>query len=142
MPAGIRIIHRVVRGKRQAMHYTKPPGRRPVIWELRFFAKVDRTSDCWLWTGACDFGGYGVFTPNIAGYGMVKAHRWLYECMVGPVPQGKELDHLCRVRKCVNPWHLEPVTKKENSRRSIPFRPHLNVRNADGTWRKEVSVPR
>jgi hypothetical protein len=45
------------------------------------------------------------------------AHRWSYEYHVGPIPDGLQLDHLCRVRRCVNPWHLEPVTNRVNSQR-------------------------
>jgi hypothetical protein len=48
---------------------------------------------------------------------MVLAHRWAYEHFIGPIPAGLEIDHLCRVRHCVNPAHLEPVTKSENRRR-------------------------
>lgn len=70
---------------------------------------------CWLWNGSRDAGGYP--TATIAarrGF----AHRLVYELLVGVIPAGLELDHLCRVRHCVNPDHLEPVTKAENIRRS------------------------
>lgn len=60
---------------------------------------------------------------------MVAAHRLAYEELRGPIPSGLELDHKCRVRGCVNPWHLEPVTTAENIRRGIG-RPAENARKA------------
>lgn len=80
----------------------------------RFWAKVDRTADCWLWTASCQPSGYGQF--RVPG-GTLLAHRVAYELAVGPIPAGLHLDHLCRVRRCVNPAHLEPVTNQENARR-------------------------
>jgi hypothetical protein len=75
---------------------------------------VTRTDDCWLWTGARTHAGYGLLTINYANH---YAHRWSYELHVGPIPPGLDLDHLCRVRHCVNPEHLEPVTRKTNLNR-------------------------
>ncbi len=82
----------------------------------RFWPKVNKTSTCWLWTGSISSGGYGGF--GIRGTAK-KAHRVSYELIVGPIPEGLELDHLCRVRHCVNPNHLEPVTRQENVRRGV-----------------------
>jgi hypothetical protein len=79
----------------------------------RFFEKVD-AGDCWLWTGTLAGGGYGWF---LADGKSTPAHRWAYEYLVGPIPDGLDIDHLCRVRRCVNPDHLEPVTRIENVRR-------------------------
>lgn len=84
--------------------------------EARFWSKVDKTSGCWLWTGAVTGSGYG---SGSAGGKAVLAHRWAYELMVGPIPEGLEIDHLCRVTLCVNPAHLEPVTHDENVRRAM-----------------------
>jgi len=85
--------------------------------ELRFWPKVNKSpglgpnGDCWEWQGACVGGGYGRFrTYRRAVY----AHCFAYELLVGAIPEGLQLDHLCRVRRCVNPAHLEPVTPKEN----------------------------
>lgn len=81
----------------------------------KFMAKVDKTDDCWNWT-AGTWKGYGSFRVS-EGKRRV-AHRWLYEQLVGKIPDGLELDHLCRNRGCVNPEHLEPVTRSENLMRS------------------------
>ena len=92
--------------------------------EERFWSKVAITDWCWLWTGALDSHGYGnFFGPNGHNVG---AHRYAYEHQNGPVPDGLELDHLCRIRACCNPAHLEPVTSAENKQRSplFPLRPN------------------
>lgn len=73
--------------------------------------------DCWLWTGTIDDGGYGMIAGE-GGRNYLRAHRVMYEILVGPIPKGMQLDHLCRVRNCVNPAHLEPVTPRENTLRS------------------------
>jgi HNH endonuclease len=79
----------------------------------RFFNKVQKTDSCWLWTGSIEANGYGRFrAPN-----KVSAHRFSYETFVGHISSGLVIDHLCRVRNCVNPEHLEAVTHLENVRR-------------------------
>lgn len=82
----------------------------------RFWEKVDKSGECWLWTAAKSVGGYGQFWPasRVRRY----AHCYAYELLVGPIPEGLQIDHLCRVRLCVNPDHLEAVTQQENNRRS------------------------
>lgn len=87
--------------------------------EARFWAKVEVTPECWLWLAATQ-NGYGVFTLSDPPGKQVKAHRWSYEHLVGDIEF--TLDHLCRVRNCVNPSHLEDVTMGENNARSIGFR--------------------
>lgn len=82
--------------------------------EQRFWAKVSKRSntECWLWTGSHKGTGYGYIRD--VGRKTVPAHRISYLINVGPIPDGLHIDHLCRVRHCVNPTHLEPVTCKEN----------------------------
>ena len=82
--------------------------------EDRFWNKVQFTTDCWLWQSAKSPGGYGLIKH---GDNMVGAHRVSYRIYKGEIPNGLQLDHLCRVRHCVNPAHLEAVTQKENIRR-------------------------
>ena len=85
----------------------------------RFWAKVDKGIFCWEWLGSKS-NGYGRFWFEGR---LVQAHRWAYETVAGPIPEGLELDHLCRVRHCVNPSHLEPVTHYQNIIRGFPGMP-------------------
>lgn len=83
----------------------------------RFWAKVDKRAPegCWLWA-ASTANGYGQFVINKRHF---CAHRVAYMLLVGPIPDGLQLDHLCRIPLCVNPSHLEPVTQKENTLRGL-----------------------
>lgn len=93
----------------------------------RIMAKIDKTAPggCWLWT-AVRRNGYGIVRLNGAN---VNAHRAVYRLLRGPIPDGMQLDHLCRVRACVNPDHLEPVTQRENIMRGVGY----SARNARKT---------
>lgn len=88
----------------------------PVQLPARFWAKVEKTDGCWLWTGS---------TVPPSGYGKTYyereywlAHRLSYAASRGPIPEGLEVDHLCKVRLCVRPDHLEAVTARENTKRA------------------------
>lgn len=88
----------------------------PQILEEKFIPEPN--SGCWLWT-ASTVDGYG----RIGWKGKMQyAHRLTYELLIGPIPQGLQLDHLCRTRRCINPLHLEPVTPSENIKRGYDAR--------------------
>jgi hypothetical protein len=99
-------------------------GRPPTPEAERFWRHVVKTDTCWLWTGSADRHGYGRFTLN--DHRNIKqrtklAHRYAYEELIGPIPEGLVLDHVkargCANPSCVNPAHLEPVTQRENTLR-------------------------
>lgn len=86
----------------------------------RFWSKVDKTGEYWVWMAGRDRLGYGRFgnSDRLApAASSVLAHRIAYEWLVGSIPEGLTLDHLCRNTSCVNPAHLEPVTNLENLQR-------------------------
>ena len=84
----------------------------------RFWMKVQKSPGCWNWTAATSVDGYGVFGEHMGGK-QHKAHRYAYEQLIGPIPEGKLLDHKCHNRDCVNPDHLRPVTIKQNNENRI-----------------------
>jgi hypothetical protein len=91
-------------------------GRQGTLVE-RFWSKVGPglgPVECWLWTAGTNAKGYGTIGRGGAGGRAALAHRIAWELVRGPMPDGLELDHLCRVRRCVNPAHLEAVTHAEN----------------------------
>lgn len=79
---------------------------------------IQKSQGCWEWLGHKTSNGYGVAYFNKRRR---SAHRVVYECLKGEIPIGKELDHLCRNKLCVNPDHLEVVTKSENMKRAAKF---------------------
>ena len=80
----------------------------------RFWSKVKVTTpnDCWVWTANCYPNGYGQF--GIDGSHKALAHRYAYESMVGPIPDGLDIMHSCDNKPCCNPAHLSPGTKSDN----------------------------
>lgn len=85
------------------------------ISKIRFELTDDELGECWLWTGSIMRNGYG---RMCVGKWQL-AHRLSYEWFVGSIPEGTEIDHLCRKVNCVNPRHLEAVTKSINSCRGM-----------------------
>ncbi len=113
-------------GNRTAGQPTRRKGPAPIAPAVRFWRHVGppamlsdyapHLGPCWPWIGAIGTGhGYGNF--GVSASCTKEAHRFAYELLVGPIPKGLDLDHLCRVRCCVNPAHLEPVTRAVNLRR-------------------------
>lgn len=121
--------------QRKRLGYSGPP-LSGLPFDVRFWRKADKDGPvpedrpemgpCWIWTGGKNKGGYGQF-----GRPTRSAHCIAYELLVGPIPKGLEIDHLCHSRSltcpggdtcphraCVNPAHMEPVTRGENQRRS------------------------
>lgn len=93
--------------------------------EERFWPKVDKLdTGCWIWNAALDAHGYGSFHLNGK---TAYAYRVAYEWAKGPRPAGMDLDHICRDRRCVNPDHLEPVTRGENLHRSPITQTSINA---------------
>ena len=91
---------------------------------IRFFNSVDETKSCWVWKGQKNQQGYGRFYLE---HHRVLAHRFCFELLRQDIPNGLILDHLCRNPSCVNPYHLEIVTYKENSLRGLTGK--INHRN-------------
>lgn len=85
----------------------------------RFFLYVKKTDGCWLWAGSKMGKGYGKF---VAAGKQSSAHRFSYELHKKKIAPGMQLDHLCRVKLCVNPDHLEEVTNRENQLRAVRAR--------------------
>ncbi len=105
--------------------------------DVRFWAKVDKDGPvpahcpelgpCWLWMAATNEQGYGIFRLSRSRRN-IRAHRWAFEQENGPIPDGLEPDHLCRVHACIRPSHQEAVSHQENNRRGLPGR---------RSWRRE-----
>lgn len=97
------------------------PKPRPPIERLLSRIEID-DQGCWIWQGTCDYDGYGkiAYGQRVNGRpGMERTHRVAYELLAVPVPDGLTIDHLCRVRACCNPDHLEAVTLRENLSRGL-----------------------
>lgn len=97
----------------------------------KFWSRVDFLSPggCWKWTGSVDGSGYGQARHDAR---LMRAHRITYLSLIGPLPEGLVLDHLCRNILCCNPDHLEAVTQAENVRRG----------HGGKHWREKTHCPR
>lgn len=97
----------------------------------RFWMKVDKSGNCWMWTASKYSSGYGAFNRGV-NLGTKVAHRVAWELINGPIPEGKFLDHQCFNRACVNPNHLRIVTNKQNGENRAPKEGGRGV-----SWRPE-----
>lgn len=123
---------------RQDRLLNPPPTPSSALVEWKFWKKVNKNGpvseyrpdlgQCWLWTGGKKGKGYGVFS-FMRGFGSVMAHRVSYELAKGPIPAELEIDHLCMVKPCVNPDHLEAVTSEENGRRAALAQGYAEAEN-------------
>jgi hypothetical protein len=100
--------------------------------EERFWAKVDRSDNCWEWNSAKNHLGYGVI--KIAGQ-MKKAHRTAYELTKGPIPGGLFVDHICHNRACVKPAHLRVATPKQNMENRLGAQTNNTESGVRGVYR-------
>ncbi|KKN82103.1 hypothetical protein LCGC14_0313700 [marine sediment metagenome] len=105
-------------------HWSNPRNKPSHPAEERFWPKVGFTEACWLWLGAVDRDGYGQFGLTTAPVTMITAHRYAYITWYGTIPDGLQIDHLCQIKNCVNPTHMELVTSGENTRRRARLKTH------------------
>lgn len=96
------------------------------------WGKVEKTDGCWLWKGLRDPRGYGRYAHDLA-------HRVFYRALYGAIPPALSIDHLCRVKNCVNPEHMEIVSLEENTRRAntkdVCVRGHVLDSDSTYQWR-------
>lgn len=138
---GLCRIH-YVRNKRHGdPRGSAPPPIKTPEWD-RFWSKVDKNgpNGCWSWTAGHYADGRGIFNRD-GRIGSRFAYRIAYEWLVGPVPEGLELDHLCRNPNCCNPEHLEPVTHRVNLRRAPDIQFYVNARKTHCPRGHEYTVP-
>ncbi len=90
------------------------------LWrKINFNGPLWKGNPCWVWMGTLDGHGYGQIYAMPARRSPFKVHRVAYELIRGTIPNGLQIDHLCRNTRCVNPWHLEPVTSATNTLRGL-----------------------
>ena len=116
--------------------YGDPLGSKPRPTSLgRFWSRVEKTATCWNWTGLKTDEGYGAFYIRRTH---LQAHRYAWELVNGPIPEGAVIDHRCLNEGCVNPDHLRPSTIKQNNenRRGAMRHSRTGVRGV--TWREDM----
>jgi hypothetical protein len=102
---------------------------------------VNEYTNCWIWCGSKNWGGYGRLSINGSP---VLAHRWIFESVNGPIPLGKDIDHICRVRSCVNPDHLRIASRSQNMRNTEKHTDNraglkgVDLHKKTGKWRARV----
>ncbi len=101
------------------------PKPRPAL--ERFEAMIDRSGECWQWTGSIRPNGYASFYVDNK---TTSAHRFAYTAFIGPIPEGLVIDHLCRNRSCVKPAHLESVPQRQNVLRGASVTAEVVRRNS------------
>jgi len=101
--------------------------------DIRLWRKVTKTEYCWIWTGTVNQQGYGQIRR---GSKLVTVHRLAYELLVGPIPDGLEIDHRCLVRRCVNPAHLRVATRPQNNQNRAPRRDGTGLRGVSRKGRR------
>lgn len=99
------------------MRNLSSPKGTPIAERMARLSMPIPESGCIIWMGSINWGGYGRFAPTPGRN--TGAHRVAYELAKGPIPEGLQIDHKCRVRSCINPDHLEAVTFKENILRGV-----------------------
>lgn len=112
----------------------------------RFWARVNKTRRCWLWTGTKTPSGYGNVCRHVDGVQrMMRAHRYAYEMLVGPIPAGHHIHHLCSNRACVRPEHLQAMPAHEHD--NVPRNPRgrsaaggTMMERGEGVWRLRFYV--
>lgn len=97
--------------------------------------RLDRTGDCWLWTGPVTTGGYGTLMWTVLAAYPIRAHRAAYMLLVGPIPAGRHVHHLCKQPLCCNPDHLTTITPAQHARLHNPKRETPCIRNHAPNWR-------
>lgn len=101
---------RFIHGHRGRLPQRRGPQRRETAALFWQYVQPEPNSGCWIWSGARNNMGYGIL-------GVDRTHRIAYTLLRGPIPDGLVLDHLCRIRCCVNPWHVEAVQQSVNVQR-------------------------
>lgn len=101
----------------------------PEKYITRFWSKVDKSGDCWMWMASLNASGYGQLVVTQDGQRVgYRSNRVAYELANGPIPEGMLIDHTCFVRACCNPGHLRLATQKQN----MENRPGANKNNVSG----------